>query len=190
MKSSQLSVDKVEFVDIKVSTNHNYSGDLSPALCQLEYEFKGTKFVRSTNLSYDLDAAEDPRYFIFAIKLNLLQKDQEEDISLPYQVEIHARVYMRYKTDKLHGEERFRAVRATGYGILYGAIREMVSNLTARAQHGIWFLPAADFNPAAAAEAKKDEENRLAKLQEQQASLEIKQPKKRTRKVKAPQSEG
>ncbi len=188
MKSSQLSVDKVEFVDIKVSTNQKYDGDLS-ALCQLEYEFKGTRFVRSTNLSYDQNAAEDPRYFIFGIKLNLLQKDQDEDISLPYEVEIHARVYMRYKTDRLQGEERFRAVRATGYGILYGAIREMVSNLTARAQHGIWFLPAADFNPSAAAEAKRDEENRLAKIQKQQASLEEKQPKKRARKVKALQSD-
>jgi hypothetical protein len=68
---------------------------------------------------------------------------------------------MTYKKDSLEGAARFTAVRATGYAILYGAMREMVSNLTARGAHGLWMLPGADFNQASREEAAQDEEDRL-----------------------------
>lgn len=172
MKSAQISVDKVEIVDLKISTNEKFSGEISQALCQLEYNFQGTRFSRAVGLNYAEEDAADPKLFIFSIKLKLANEEQDETVTLPYEIESRVRVYMKYKADRLHGAERFRAVRATGYAIAYGAIREMVANITARSQHGIWFLPAADFNSAAAEESLKDEENRKQFLENQAPSEE------------------
>jgi len=164
MKAPLLSVDKVEFLKIQIEANPDFAGDFSTELYKIKFNFKGSRFFRKVQLGYAESEAADPRNFGFSLNLILEQDKQPSEVTLPYQVDIEAIAYMKYRSDTHQGEERFRAVRATAYTILYGAIREMVSNLTARGPHGMWVLPAADFNQASKEEAVRDEEERLSKL--------------------------
>lgn len=167
MKAASLSVDKVEFVHVKVESNPDYSGDFSDSLRQLDFSFNGVFFKRRTMLKYDKNTCADPKDFIFGLSIRLSKEEDDEDsVVLPYFIDVRAVVYLQYMADTLSGMELFRAVRATGYSILYGAIREMVSNLTARSTHGLWTLPAADFNAAAHDEAERDERQRQACISE------------------------
>lgn len=181
MKAASLSVDKVEFVHIKVVTNSEYDGEFASEFKQLDFSFQGVNFRRRMSLQYDRTKSDDPKTFIFGLNI-LLSDDPEvaENGPLPYDIDIKAVVYMRYESDELQGMERFRAVRATGYSILYGAIREMVSNLTARAPHGMWSLPSANFNAAANDEAVRDELKRQEYLSKKTLSAK-KKPVKRKR---------
>lgn len=161
MKAASLSIEKVEFIHVKVETNSDFNGDFSSDFRQLDFPFKGVTFRRRMSLQYDRDKAEDPKGFVFGLNVMLTENaDDEDNVNLPYNIDIKAVVYMQYESDQLSGMERFRAVRATGYSVLYGAIREMVSNLTARSPHGMWSLPSANFNSTANDEAIRDEEKR------------------------------
>lgn len=183
MKAASLSVEKVEFIHVKVETNSAYDGEFSSELRQLEFPFKGVTFKRRMSLQYDKSKPEDPKSFAFGLNVMLVEDPEDPDnVSLPYDIDVKAVVYMRYESDQLEGMERFRAVRATGYTILYGAIREMVSNLTARAPHGMWSLPSANFNAASHEEALRDEERRQDLIAKKLAATE-KKTVKRVKKV-------
>lgn len=183
MKAASLSVDKVEFVHIRVVTNSEYDGEFSAEFKQLDFPFLGVNFRRRMSLQYDRTKSDDPKSFIFGLNILLSDSpDVADNGPLPYDIDIKAVVYMRYESDELQGMERFRAVRATGYSILYGAIREMVSNLTARAPHGMWTLPSANFNAAANDEAGRDEVKRQEYLSNK-ALPNKKKPVKRAKKV-------
>jgi hypothetical protein len=99
----------------------------------------------------------------YAIKLD---PTIQENIILPYFVELEAVGYLRYVgDDNFQGVDRFRAIRFTGYQMLYGAMREMLCNLTARSRHGIWQLPARSFHDVAREQAENDEKERLKLLE-------------------------
>lgn len=184
MKAPLLSVEKVEFNKVSVEANPEFDGDFSVELKRLDFNFKGSKFYRSVSLGYPEEQNGDPRLFSFTMNLVLSHEHQKPEVILPYSVDVKATAYMRYSSDKHQGAARFTAVRATGYAILYGVIREMVSNLTARGPHGLWMLPAADFNEAAKDEADQDEADRLASapaLIEGESSKVVK--KRRVKKV-------
>lgn len=168
MKAPLLSVDKVEFEKISVEVNPEFDGAYSSELKKIDFNYKGSRFFRSVSLSYPDDQLNDPRFFSFTFNLLLNQENQKTEIVLPYSIDVKATAYMRYDGEKHKNVELFRAVRATGYAILYGSIREMISNLTARGPHGLWMLPAADFNSAAQEEAQRDEKDRQSCLAERQ----------------------
>lgn len=184
MKAASLSVEKVEFIHIKVETNTMFEGEFSSEFRQLDFPFKGITFRRRMSLQYDREKPEDPKSFVFGLNVMLAEDSEDpESVSLPYDIDVKAVVYMRYESDQLAGMERFRAVRATGYSILYGAIREMVSNLTARAPHGMWSLPSANFNNASNDEAVRDEEKRQ-ELIAKKSLVATRKPVKRVKKTK------
>lgn len=186
MKAPSLSVDKVEFVHVKVEANPLFDGEYSQEFLQLDFPFKGVLFRRRMTLQYDKSKSDDPKDFIFGLNIVLVNNEEaENNVDLPYTVDVKAIVYLRYKSDSLQGMERFRAVRATGYAILYGAIREMVSNLTARASHGMWSLPSADFNAAAHEEAEQDEAKRQAYLLKKAKDVTAKPKKPRKKSLES-----
>ncbi|MBA1227937.1 MULTISPECIES: hypothetical protein [Stutzerimonas stutzeri group] len=168
MKAPLLSVDKIEFEKISVEVNPEFDGEYSSELKKVNFNYKGSRFFRSVSLSYPDDQLADPRFFSFTLNLVLSQDNQKSEIILPYSIDVKATAYMRYDGEKHKNVELFRAVRATGYAILYGSIREMISNLTARGPHGLWMLPAADFNSAAQEEAQQDEMDRQKAIAERQ----------------------
>ncbi|UXY55409.1 hypothetical protein [Pseudomonas tohonis] len=181
MKAPLLLVDKVEFPKIFVEANENYDGEFWTELHKLKFNFKGSRFLRNVGISYPEDEIEDPRSFIFDLTIRLMQEDQDE-VTLPYEIEVDARALMYYRADKHKGEELFKAVRATGYAILYGSIREMVSNLTARGPNGMWVLPGADFLQAATEEALEDERARQKKIA-LASSKKLNKPTKKPRRI-------
>lgn len=183
MKAASLSISKVEFIHIRVESNSDFDGEHSSEFHQLDFPFDGVLFKRRMSLQYDKAKSEDPRTFIFGLSI-MLEEDEEDPDSkpLPYNVDIKAVVYMKYMSDQHAGMERFRAIRATGYSILYGAIREMVSNLTARGPNGMWSLPSADFNSTASEEAVVDEARRQEHLAKQGIPSDkkiVKRPRKK-----------
>ncbi|MGE8362332.1 hypothetical protein [Pseudomonas sp.] len=169
MKAPLLSVDKIEFEKINVEANPEFDGTYSSELKKIDFNYKGSRFFRLVSLSYPDDQLDDPKFFSFTLNLVLNQEKQKTEITLPYSVDVKVTAYMRYNAEKHKGTELFRAVRATGYAILYGSIREMISNLTARGPHGLWMLPAADFNSAAQDEALQDEKDRQEGLSGRQS---------------------
>lgn len=182
MKAASLSIEKVEFIHVKVETNNSFEGEFSSDFKQLDFPFKGVTFRRRMSLQYDREKPEDPKSFVFGLNVMLTEDPEDpENMSLPYNIDVKAVAYMRYESDQLSGMERFRAIRATGYSVLYGAIREMVSNLTARAPHGMWSLPSANFNATANDEAVRDEEKRQ-ELIAKKSIVATKKPRKRVKK--------
>lgn len=175
MKAASLSITKVEFIHVKVEAVTDFEGEHSQEFHQLDFPFDGVTFKRRMSLQYDKAKSEDPKSFIFGLNIMLDESEEEaESVSLPYRIDIKAVVYMRYGSDQLKGMELFRAIRGTGYSILYGAIREMVSNLTARGPHGMWSLPSANFARAAEEESIRDEERRQEYLAKQGLVVEKK----------------
>lgn len=184
MKAPLLSVDKIEFEKINVEANPDFDGTYSSELKKIDFNYKGSRFFRSVGLSYPDDQLADPKFFSFTLNLVLNQENQKSEVILPYSIDVKVTAYMCYNGQKHKGAELFRAVRATGYAILYGSIREMISNLTARGPHGLWMLPAADFNSAAQDEAQKDEQDRQEGLAERQSiDTPVEKTDKKTKKA-------
>ncbi|WP_454876050.1 hypothetical protein [Pseudomonas farris] len=164
MKAPLLSVDKVFFVKTSVESNIEYVGEFSQQLKQLAFQFKGSRFARRVEFTYPEHETPDPRTFSFTFNLKLVSEGQKEGFVLPYDIDICAMALIRYHSDVHEGAKRFTAVRHAAYSILYGSIREMVCNLTARGLHGMWSLPAADFLLAAKEEGETDEQKRQKSL--------------------------
>src|SRR5690348_10810080 len=141
--TQKLLLDRIEFPKIKVESVPGSFGRHS-YFPQLEIDSTDVAFLVRSQLIYSPDELEDPRAFMLSYGVKVANgKDQPK---VPYEIEVEACAYFRYVGgDEFIGADRFRAVRFSGYQILYGAIREMVTNLTARGVHGMWVLPARNF---------------------------------------------
>lgn len=172
MKAPLLSVNRIEFLKIGVEANQGFESEEEAVYQQLMFSFKGVRFWRQAGIKYPESELDDPRSFSFSLRVVLSKENQgDAGVEIPYHIDVQVVAYMSYHSDNHVGFERFRAVRATGYGILYGAIREMVSNLTARGPHGMWMLPAADFNEASSKEARKDYESWMRRKEKKDLEL-------------------
>lgn len=193
MSTQILLLDRVEFSTIRVKAG---SGDFSQDenFPQLAVEPENVHFLTRSDLIYPPEQIEDPRHFVLTYGVKIARKDGDEKDALPYEIEIEASGYFRYVGgEEFKEERRFRAVRFSGYQILYGAIREMVCNLTARSRHGLWHLPARNFGAIAEARANEDEAERKKALEALaakalQALAAPSAPRKRTQKKVAPKS--
>jgi hypothetical protein len=159
MNPSSLQLDRIEYSTVKVAAVEDYSAQTHEVFPQLDFDFDGLHVKAKSLLFYPDSEAHDPRHFIF--EYGILIDPKESSASVPYSVEIEARAFMLYCGDQLSGADRFRAVRFSGYQIIYGAMREMVCNITSRSPHGLWMLPARNFNGLAAEKSKEDEVERL-----------------------------
>lgn len=180
MSAQKLLLDRIEFALIKVEAVDDDSFKLDEFFPQLDFDSDGVNFLTRSSLAYSPEEELDPRHFrlVYAIKVD----PESSQVGVPYALEIEAAAFLRYVGgEEFSGSDRFRAVRFSGYQILHGAIREMVSNLTARGRHGIWNLPARNFGQLAMEKAATDEEARQKRL-EASAAKALSAPKKRARK--------
>ncbi|RQT69578.1 hypothetical protein DF029_21525 [Burkholderia cepacia] len=139
---------------------------------QLSFSFDGVNFRRRAQLRFPSDEAADPKHFFCKFGFQVAKDDQKEKV-IPYEIDVEVEAFFTYLDDSLKGADRFRGVRLTAYQMLYGALREMVSNLTARSTFGMMQLPSADFREAARIDSEADEkrrQGRLAKLERTKAS--------------------
>jgi preprotein translocase subunit SecB len=161
MSQQQLLLDRIEFSTIKVDTVADSEVKHEEAFPQIRFDFNNVMFLVRSELSYPSEEVRDPRHFALTYAVKLDTKSQEKGLKLPYEVEVEATAYLRYEGGEDYtGVDRFRAVRHSGYQILYGAMREMICNLTARGRHGMWQLPARRFDAVAKDRAEQDEKSR------------------------------
>lgn len=189
MSEQILLLDRVEFTKIKIETEESSDFRVGDPFPQIDFDFEDVRFLTRSDLWYPPSDAEDPRLFAltYGIKLDL---DEQSGPVLPYSIEVEAVGFFRYVgDDEYRGVDRFRAVRFSGFQILYGAIREMVCNLTARGTHGLWQLPARRFNVAAAEFAAEDEKGRLELVANAQKKKQRKRVARLPRAKSAPGTE-
>lgn len=183
MSNQILLLDRVEFGTVKIESNPG-EFEQDKNFAQLALEEDDIPFLTRSDLIYPPDQLDDPRYFMLTYGVKISQEHSDGQ-KLPYEVEVEAIGYFRYVGgDEFKDERRFRAVRFSGYQILYGAIREMVSNITARGRHGLWHLPARNFGAIAETKANEDQAQRLQAIAEK-ATAAIAAPKKRAKKLEA-----
>lgn len=161
-----LLVERIEFEVVKVEASRSAEVQMHATFPQLKCDFTKIEVLVRSQLDYPDAEASDPTHFRFLYGVRAGKPTKSEMIAPPYCIEMEAVGYFSYVGGDAHvGVERFRAVRFTGYQILYGAIREMVANVTARGPNGLWHLPGRNFHGVAKVMAEKDEEGRKTKLQ-------------------------
>lgn len=162
MNMQPLILDQLEFSKIHIDALPDSDFKMGAFFPKIQYDFKECTLLTKTNLSYDEKEAGDPRVFVLRYGIKISKDSQKDGIVIPYELEVEAVAYLQYTVSEnpLVGAERFRAIRFSGYQMLHGAIREMVSNLTARYRHGMWLLPARSLHSLAAKQADEDEEAR------------------------------
>jgi preprotein translocase subunit SecB len=132
-------------------------------------QLKGLFFVKvAVEAGPELDAAAEcdieTKHFVdrlekadrtWNILLSVTTKPPKEK-KAPYTIDVE--VYGRFQvSDDWPKEKTVALVYANGTSLLYGAVREMVANLTARGPHGMVVLPTLSFvNTIPKAETKKD----------------------------------
>jgi len=165
MKAAPLTLNRLEFTQVSIEANDRFTTEEQRYAPQLDFSFSGAMFRKKSSLAYQDEEISEPKKFALKFELALNKEDQKEDICPPYYFRLAAQAFMTLeKSDFDNTLEVFRAVRQTGYSIIYGAMREMVANLTARSTHGMMQLPTAQFQQAAKDEAEKDEANRVVRL--------------------------
>lgn len=177
MASQILLLDRVEFTKISVEANIG-KFPMNSIFPQLLENSDQLDVLTRSDLIYSHETIEDPRHFVLVYGVKIASSKTKET-KLPYEIEVETAGYFRYiGGDEFKDERRFRAVRFSGYQILYGAIREMVSNLTARSRHGLWHLPARNFGTIAESRAKEDEAKRQKILAARSLKVALDTPKK------------
>jgi preprotein translocase subunit SecB len=167
MNQPLLLVERIEFEVVKIGANRGSRVEPHEAFPQLKCDFEKIELLVRSELDYPESEARDPSHFRFLYGMKIDRPSTKESAEPPYLVEVEAVGFFRYVGGETHtGVERFRAVRFTGYQILYGAIREMVANVTARGPNGLWHLPGRNFHGVAKAMSEKDEEARLEKMKQ------------------------
>lgn len=90
--------------------------------------------------------SEESNYSDYGIKLTL-RVAPKEDKQAPYNVQISVRgvVRMHLMQEVNQAEERRVRALVNGVSLLYGVVRELVSNITSRSAHGGMLLPSLSF---------------------------------------------
>lgn len=104
-------------------------------------------------LSADTELAlltEEESYSDFGVRLTLRVGPKEDSLA-PYQVQVSVRGVTRMHLTQASGQAEERRVVAlvNGVSLLYGVVREMVSNITSRSTHGQLLLPSLNFSELA-----------------------------------------
>jgi len=160
-----LLVERIEFEQVKVEASRSVEVEADEGFPQIKCDFEKIEQLVRSQLDYPSEELHDPVHFRFVYGVKIGSPKKKEFNQPPYCIEVEAVGYFRYVGKEAHeGVERFRAVRFTGYQILYGAIREMVANVTARGPNGLWHLPGRNFHGVAKVMAEKDEALRQERI--------------------------
>lgn len=114
---------------------------------------------------------EEASYSDYGIKLTL-RVAPKEDKQAPYNVQISVRGVVRMHLTQQVNQAEERRVRAlvNGVSLLYGVVRELVSNITSRSANGGMLLPSLSFADLAAQKPAEERAGDVAKL----GALEVK----------------
>ena len=146
MQLSPLQLLEYTFYGVSVLPVDGYVAD--PAFAPGLVFFPG-KLAMSADTGLVL-LAKEPNYSDFGVKLTL-RVAPKEDAQAPYNIQMSVRGVVRMHMKQAAGQAEERRVRAlvNGASLLYGAVREMVSNITSRSTHGPMLLPSLSFQDLA-----------------------------------------
>ena len=146
MQLSPLQLMEYTFDSVSVMPVDAYEAD--PAFAPGLVFFPG-KLAMSAETGLAL-LDEQEKYTDFGVKLNL-RVGPKEAAQAPYNIQVSVRGTVRMHLTQAQGQAEERRVRAlvNGASLLYGAIREMVSNITSRSAHGPLLLPSLSFQDLA-----------------------------------------
>lgn len=157
MSTHKLLLDRIEYLKVSIDVNEG-EFKLNDIFPQIDVNYDHVKILHRTQLNFDEKNPDDPRqfYLILGTKVGTI----DDSRPAPYNIEVLLAGYFRYVGAEFSGVDRFRAVRFSGYQILYGAAREIVAQITGRGPHGLFHLPAKNFGLMAKIHAEKDEKKR------------------------------
>jgi hypothetical protein len=168
-----LSLERLEFLKVRVDAAEGFKPQTSRAFPQLEVAAGDVELYTKSTLYYPDDEATDPRHFVFDYAIRIQEGGKASSPpKAPYCVDVEVRSYLIYTGTALEAADRFRAIRFTGYQMMYGAMREMVSNISARSKFGMWCLPARAFHDIAKEKSEEDEKGRQEKLASKRAAID------------------
>ena len=146
MQLSPLQLLEYTFDGVSVMPVEGYVAD--PELAAGLVFFPG-KLAMSADTGLVLLNEQD-RYSDFGVKLTL-RVGPKADKQAPYQIQVSVRGMVRMHLTLATGQAEERRVRAlvNGVSLLYGTVREMVSNITSRSVHGQMLLPSLSFSDLA-----------------------------------------
>lgn len=132
LKTSPLGIEQIDFLEIKVTAT-DFEGESGQGLITTRRNWHTHK--------------DDPLKKMLVLQVTLTAEDPAAPP--PYEVDVTARGFFRVH----EGYPKDRAdllIEVNGASILYGAVRELVSNFTARSMRGTLILESLSFAPSVA----------------------------------------
>lgn len=143
MQPSPLQLRALKFIDTRVDSR------IPPSLDKFgedypDYEFKSTTIISTIEHSPAEDSEDSPIInFLVALRIEL---PDDGDIPPPYIIDVKCVGYFTLLKDAFPDPiKRYDVAVVNGTSMLYGAIRERVSELTSRSWYGNLLLPSANF---------------------------------------------
>ena len=161
MQLSPLQLLEYTFDGVSVMPVEGYVAD--PAFSSGLVFFPG-KLAISADTGHAL-LAEEASYSDFGVKLTL-RVAPKEDKQAPYNVQISVRgvVRMHLSQQVNQAEERRARALVNGLSLLYGVVRELVSNITSRSANGGMLLPSLSFADLATQKPAEEHAGDVPKL--------------------------
>lgn len=131
MKPSKLSLLDLTFLCARVELNPKYEGTAAG------FDFDGSMLHWGVRHGKRDETSE------WWVGVEFATEDQDKT-NCPYIIEMKA-VALFNVSEQVPSDERERFIYESGSSLVYGAIREMVSTITARSAYGALMLPTASF---------------------------------------------
>lgn len=147
MKASDINLENLAFLEVIVLVNTEYKGSAT------DFDFDGVVF--DWGIRHGTRNDEGTEWWV-GLEVGI-RNDENTEKPSPYTIDIRAAgmfsINPNYPT-----ERRERFVYESGASLIYGAIREMVCNITSRSAHGSFMLPTSSFFGSFAEHLKEKEE--------------------------------
>ena len=141
LAQSPLQLKQLLFHKIHVEAARESTG--AESMWAPDFDFEGISITVNLMVGHHENQADDPREYI--VRLTLSVKDEPESGKFPpYIVDVEAEGYFELQP-VFEIEERDSIVRVNGGSVVVGAIRELITQLTARSVFGPMTLPTLRF---------------------------------------------
>lgn len=146
MRIAPIQVGEIYFshINVELDTRHLPEGDEAPA--NVVFDFNNVTIVTKAGMT-PLPEGENPGRFLVTLRVqveNKNSKDAEQRFS-PYLIDIEAAAQVAVLPGATDMDDKEDLVRVNGTSVLWSAIREQVSSLTARMPAGTVLLPTVNF---------------------------------------------
>lgn len=134
MKPSFLNLQEIKFIEVHVEIDKNVRSDAN------DFDFEGSLIGWDIKHAKLKSSSND-----WLISLRVANSNDGEDINkCPYLFRIHAISKISIE-EHIEEDKKEKLIFESGCALTYGAIRELVTNITSRSIHGTLMLPTPSF---------------------------------------------